>query len=76
MSRQILARPRYLAKLPVAHRSFYLKKGKNHRRSAKLDWDKVKEIRESSESSESLASNYGVHKETIRDVRSGKTWIR
>lgn len=40
----------------------------------KLDWDKVREIRASSESHTSLARKFGVRLEAIWKVRHNKTW--
>jgi hypothetical protein len=40
----------------------------------KLDDDKVREIRSSTETTKALAEKFGVHYVTIHDVRKGRTW--
>ena len=42
---------------------------------AKLTWDIVKAIRESSASLSVLANKYGVGRTTISDIKRGVTWI-
>jgi hypothetical protein len=42
--------------------------------ASKLTWKKVREIRSSDLSSEELAKKFGVHIQTISDVRRFKTW--
>lgn len=44
------------------------------RNRAKLDWDKVRAIRASTEKEAVLALRYGVSKPTIGQVRRGETW--
>lgn len=41
---------------------------------ARLDWDKVREIRASKSSTRTLAEHFGVTWATIQNVRAGKTW--
>ena len=43
-------------------------------RSGKLDWDKVREIRASSDSDQEAATRHGVSKATIGQIRRGDTW--
>ena len=45
-----------------------------HHYAARLNSDKVKLIRRSSESVYALAKQLGVSSWTIHDVRSGRTW--
>jgi len=42
--------------------------------NAKLNEDKVRAIRSSSASDESLASDFSIHPDTIRQIRTYKTW--
>lgn len=47
----------------------------NIRRSwGKLNWEKVREIRASDESSAALARRFGVSHVNVCDIRSGKLW--
>lgn len=46
----------------------------NVRSSSKLTWEIVRQIRASDEPHVALAKRYGVHSETIRFVRIGRTW--
>lgn len=43
--------------------------------AAKLDWEKVRVIRSSSEATRSIARRLGVAQSTIQEVRRGKTWV-
>jgi hypothetical protein len=42
---------------------------------AKLDWDKVRDIRASGESSRSIANRLGVSHKAILAVRNNQTWV-
>ena len=44
------------------------------RATAKLDYEKVRFIRSSTESLQALANRFGVSKKLIHNVRSGRTW--
>lgn len=43
--------------------------------AAKLDGEKVQQIRASNDSSKSLAETYGVSRQTIRDIWRGRCWV-
>jgi hypothetical protein len=49
---------------------------KGRRHNQRLDWEKVRHIRESTESVSALAAKYGVGKGSIYNVRSGISWSR
>ena len=48
--------------------------GGHNNTNAKLDWQKVREIRRSGDRYTDLAARYGVSLSTIKDVRRGRLW--
>ncbi|MDP9870450.1 MULTISPECIES: hypothetical protein [Streptosporangium] len=48
---------------------------RTNRPRAKLTWESVALIRASTNTDTALAEEYGVHRVTIRDVRSFKSWV-
>lgn len=50
-----------------------MKPGPGHP-SAKLDWDKVAEIRRSTDGYDDIAKRYGVEVSTIKRIRSNQSW--
>jgi len=59
---------------PTLGRGNRMKPGADHP-SAKLDWDKVREIRASAERQADLASRFGVNVATIKAIRQNRAWV-